>query len=580
MKHAGNPTRNIHISAILWAACIILFSIPTNNARSAIINVNAQRQAIIIDHNCVDLAAIPQQYVQPAASLRMLLRHASVGQGIIWGLDCLAGSKPTQSSCSGYLPGKYNRANWVFEARTGDGKSKIDDLVTQAATRTNEFDVFMMNYCYIDALGDAHPDWEYFRSKMEYLETTYPDKIFVWWTIPLTRLGQPSSDWFNAKVRSYCAANKKILFDIADIECYDLAGARLTNAQGDEIISAEYTNETAAGHLNTTGRIRVASAFWRLMARLAQEPRTIQQAVNQASPGDTVVVAPGTYQENVIMKAGVNLQGSGPDITIIDGRKPRPVVTAAGNCRLDAFTITGYADDDIDGLYCEDVNNFVVSNNIIKNNTWSGIRTVRSSIIVRNNLIFDNRVAGIFLDGACAGQNLILNNTVCNNRNEADLTLWHGARALIVNNIIGDIECSETTGLGVTILYNDIFVQQVGLETNIYADPLFADPNNHDYHLKSQAGRWDANEGRWTTDDVTSPCIDAGDPMSPIGLEPFPNGGRINMGAYGGTAEASKSYFGEPVCETIVAGDLNGDCKVDFVDIEIMARHWLQGDMP
>jgi hypothetical protein len=46
-------------------------------------------------------------------------------------------------------------------------------------------------------------------------------------------------------------------------------------------------------------------------------------------------------------------------------------------------------------------------------------------------------------------------------------------------------------------------------------------------------------------DDVTSPCIDAGDPNSPVGDEPEPNGDRINMGAYGGTTEASKSYIYE-----------------------------------
>jgi hypothetical protein len=78
-------------------------------------------------------------------------------------------------------------------------------------------------------------------------------------------------------------------------------------------------------------------------------------------------------------------------------------------------------------------------------------------------------------------------------------------------------------------------------------------------------------------DEVTSPCIDVGDPMSPIGLEPFPNGGVVNMGAYGGTAEASKSYFGELPCESIVAGDINGDCAVDFKDFVLMALHWLGG---
>ena len=111
---------------------------------------------------------------------------------------------------------------------------------------------------------------------------------------------------------------------------------------------------------------------------------------------------------------------------------------------------------------------------------------------------------------------------------------------------------------------------------NINANPRFADPNSGDYHLKSHAGRWDANEGRWVIDEVTSPCIDAGDPMGTIGYEPFPNGGIINMGAYGGTAEASKSYFNKPPCETIVAGDINGDCIIDFRDFCIMALHWCE----
>ena len=122
-----------------------------------------------------------------------------------------------------------------------------------------------------------------------------------------------------------------------------------------------------------------------------------------------------------------------------------------------------------------------------------------------------------------------------------------------------------------------------------FADPGYWDPNgtpedanddfwvDGDHHLKSQAGRFDPGSGTWVIDDVTSPCIDAGDPMSPIGLEPFPNGGVVNMGAYGGTAEASKSYFGKPVCETIVAGDINGDCAVDFKDFVLMALHWLGG---
>jgi len=137
----------------------------------------------------------------------------------------------------------------------------------------------------------------------------------------------------------------------------------------------------------------------------------------------------------------------------------------------------------------------------------------------------------------------------------------------------------------ISVTYSNVLGGWPG-EGNIDVDPCFPlpeyfDPNtltwiDGDYHLKSQAGRWYSKTKSWVKDDVTSPCIDAGDPLSPIGYEPFPNGGIINMGAYGGTAEASKSYFGQPVCETIVAGDINGDCKVDFADFALMARHWLE----
>lgn len=72
---------------------------------------------------------------------------------------------------------------------------------------------------------------------------------------------------------------------------------------------------------------------------------------------------------------------------------------------------------------------------------------------------------------------------------------------------------------------------------NISVDPLFADSVQADFHLKSEYGRW--NGTNWVNDEVTSPCINAGDPLDDYALEPSPNGNRINMGTYGNTAEAS-----------------------------------------
>jgi hypothetical protein len=71
-------------------------------------------------------------------------------------------------------------------------------------------------------------------------------------------------------------------------------------------------------------------------------------------------------------------------------------------------------------------------------------------------------------------------------------------------------------------------------------DPLFADRAARDFHLQSEAGRWVEGEG-WTNDVATSMLIDAGDPASAFDNETDPDGGRVNIGLYGNTDQASRS---------------------------------------
>ncbi len=129
----------------------------------------------------------------------------------------------------------------------------------------------------------------------------------------------------------------------------------------------------------------------------------------------------------------------------------------------------------------------------------------------------------------------------------ANCIIWNG----------GD-EIWNDDGSSITITFSNVqkgFPGQGNIDTNpFFGEPgYWEDPRNTpdyqfddvyidgDYHLKSEAGRWDPVSESWVVDDVTSPCIDAGDPNSLVGDEPEPNGVRINMGAYGGTAEASMS---------------------------------------
>jgi hypothetical protein len=108
---------------------------------------------------------------------------------------------------------------------------------------------------------------------------------------------------------------------------------------------------------------------------------------------------------------------------------------------------------------------------------------------------------------------------------------------------------------------------------NIDSDPCFAlfnpegDPNLWDFHLKSSAGRWDPNSSQWVIDANLSPCVNAGDPNSDWSAEPWPNDKRINMGAYGGTDQASKSG-------NIADFDVNG--TVNFIDFARFAEQWNQ----
>ncbi len=161
------------------------------------------------------------------------------------------------------------------------------------------------------------------------------------------------------------------------------------------------------------------------------------------------------------------------------------------------------------------------------------------------------------------------------------------------------------------------WIERVDGTGNIDADPLFVRPGNWDdggtpaywsddswiegdYHLKSAAGRWDSVSETWVHDEVTSRCIDAGSPGYALGDEPADEHNvRINMGAYGGTPEASRTPAGWSLLSDMSndgvvgladfaiglqdfgdtqanrPGDLDRSGAVDIADVAILANQWL-----
>ncbi|HUU19537.1 MAG TPA: MBL fold metallo-hydrolase [Sedimentisphaerales bacterium] len=193
------------------------------------------------------------------------------------------------------------------------------------------------------------------------------------------------------------------------------------------------------------------------------------------------------------------------------------------------------------GLFCGDNSSVIMTHCAVIGNmaryAAGGIETYLNSSTTVDNCVFARNTAV----SSCGGMNCSLN----------------GGSAAVTNSIFWENTAPKApeilvrSGGTLDITYSNVVGGQTGVsveggtlnwgEGNIDADPCFADPNNDDFHLKSEAGRWDPNKQTWVLDDVTSPCIDAGDPNSDWSAELWPHGERINMGAYGGTSQASMS---------------------------------------
>jgi len=210
----------------------------------------------------------------------------------------------------------------------------------------------------------------------------------------------------------------------------------------------------------------------------------------------------------------------------------------------------------VDNYALKNASNIRIHHNIVKDcgrhqgasyNFGGGI-----SIQGFNNTTIENNV----IDG-CYRNGIFMSDWFTTDRGTA--TASYKFNTVIRNNIITNtrehpsfvgsgygIETWDSNNYTASILYNDVWNNTAGSYDNVTAgandissDPLFVDSAAGNYYLKSTEGYW--NGTAWLTALVNSPCIDAGDPSSDYSNEPEPNGDRINLGAYGNTAYASKS---------------------------------------
>ena len=262
---------------------------------------------------------------------------------------------------------------------------------------------------------------------------------------------------------------------------------------------------------------------------------TIDEAMSEAEHGDTIQLSAGIHEFNskfTSSRKSVRLQGAANLSSTISA--------------TDVFNFGGPQSDNVywgefTGVKLEapvlragHAKNYVVSNNeVILSNSFHLANS--NSLEILNNVIrASTQDSGTGIRLFNSKRALIENNTIVSFSKgiEAPSSTQLASGWLIQNNIMygngTDLDgFSDAAGIQYNLISDGTFE---GQNDNISYDsatddPLFIDAASTDYRL----------------DSPLSPAIDSGNILSDCNVEPAPNGGRINLGAYGNTNTAALS---------------------------------------
>ncbi len=139
----------------------------------------------------------------------------------------------------------------------------------------------------------------------------------------------------------------------------------------------------------------------------------IQQAINSASPGDTIIVNGGVFLESIRLDKSVILLGvdNGRGVPVIESQGGGTVVEIlADGCTVDSFQIQN--SNSGSGIHVASSGN-TIANNIVKTNAAGISLTSANNNFLTGNTITDSTRAGLIIE--TSRDNVIENNQVIDN---------------------------------------------------------------------------------------------------------------------------------------------------------------------
>lgn len=190
--------------------------------------------------------------------------------------------------------------------------------------------------------------------------------------------------------------------------------------------------------------------------RVPNDFPTIQEAINAAENGSTILVDSGVYYEHLTMNKTLTLLGVDKKTTIIDGSNTSTVITIeADDVVLDGFTVRrsgpGLEPDEV-GVHLISSSGSIIRGNIVTLNGAAGIVLDNSN----NNTLSQNIVSttgqnwffgGTGMELSSSDNNVIRDNIIIHSVT-AGLTLENSSGNSIVRNTVEDSGDTGVGGLG------------------------------------------------------------------------------------------------------------------------------------